>query len=274
MSVALSTLKFLAIAALAAYLAALALLFFNQRRMMYFPDARTISPGASVFSRAQARELRTTDGETLIAWYAQPGKGQPLILYFHGNAGSLFDRAERFAALTRTGAGLLAVNYRGYGGSTGSPSEEGLIADGRAAYAAAINAGADPRRIILMGESLGTGVAVALAAELKSSGVVLEAPFSSTVDVAAQMYWMFPVRWLMKDQFRSSERIAAIRAPLLVIHGTADPVMPIRFGERLFAAAAEPKAFLRVEGAGHQPMDRPEILLKVLDWIEARMRAS
>ena len=120
---------------------------------------------------------------------------------------------------------------------------------------------------MLAGESLGTGVAVALASRSEVAGVLLDAPYSSTVDVAAERYWMFPVRWLMKDTFHSDERIGNVRAPLLILHGEADRTIPIRYGERLFALANEPKTFLRVPGAGHLVMTKPEGLAKLREWI-------
>ena len=166
------------------------------------------------------------------------------MLYFHGNAGSLRNRADRFRALAGDGYGLVALSYRGYGGSTGSPSEAGLIADAQAAYAFAA-ARVPAQRIVVFGESLGTGVAVALAATQRIGGLVLQAPFTSAVDVGARVYWFLPVRLLMKDPFRSDARIGKVTVPLLVLHGERDQVVPIALGERLFALANEPKRFVR-----------------------------
>jgi len=145
---------------------------------------------------------------------------------------------------------VLALCYRGYGGSTGSPSEAGLIRDALAAYDYAV-ARQPAARIVLWGESLGTGVAVALAAERDVGGVILDAPFSSIADVGAAAYPFAPVRWLIKDPFHSDRRIARVHAPLLIRHGEGDAVVPIRFGERLFALANEPKRFERFAGEGH-----------------------
>lgn len=263
----MSMLKSTALLLCAAYAALLLALFVAQRRMMYFPDTGRIAPALAGLPRAEAHDIRTADGETLVAWRVLPQPGRPMFLYFHGNAGQLANRAERFTRLTRDGAGLLAVSYRGYGGSTGAPTEAGLIADARAGYAFLRAANIAPERIVLLGESLGSGVAVALAAEEKVAAIVLEAPFSSAVDVAADIYRIFPVRWLMHDQFRSDMRIARVNAPVLIVHGTADPVVPIRFGERLFARANQPKTFLRVEGAGHQPLDDEATLEQVKAWL-------
>jgi hypothetical protein len=233
------------------YFAALGALYALQRRLMYFPNAAEVAPASVGLPNAARRHLTTADGETLLAWFVAPAAGRPLILYFHGNGGGLDLRGERFAALTAGGDGLLAVEYRGYGGSTGSPSEAGLIADGEATYAEALRLGFPPERLVLMGESLGTGVAVALAARRDAGAVVLDSPYASIAEVAAWRFPMFPVRALIKDAFPSDARIASVRAPLLVVHGSRDAVVPIRFGEKLFALAKSHKQFIRVEGAGH-----------------------
>ena len=165
------------------------------------------------------------------------------------------NRVDRFRALIADGNGLVALSYRGYGGSTGRPTEAGLIADAEAAYAfAAARYAAE--RIALWGESLGSGVAVALGAGHKVGRIVLEGSFTSAADVgAAHAYRFLPVRLLMKDQFRSDLRIARVTAPLLFLHGGRDWVVPIALGERLFMLANEPKQFVRFSNAGHEEVD-------------------
>jgi fermentation-respiration switch protein FrsA (DUF1100 family) len=240
----------------ALYLAASGVLYFGQRAMMYRPpDTTARSPASAGFPEASTVRIKTADGEQLVAWFAPPQEGKPIVLFFHGNAEILAWRVERFKELTRDGGGLLAVSFRGYAGSTGSPSEAGLIADGEAAYTfAAARYAAD--RIALWGYSLGSGVAVRLAARHPVARLVLEAPYTSAVDIAAAHYPFMPVRWLMLDQFRSIEHIKDVRAPLLVLHGAEDNVVPISFGERLFAAANEPKRFVRFPEGGHINLDR------------------
>ncbi len=198
--------------------------------------------------------LTSSDGEKLLAWFVPPRGDKPLVLYFQGNAEGLTARAARFTWLTADGTGLLALCYRGYGGSTGRPSEAGLIRDAVAAYGFA-RARWAPRRIVLFGESLGTAVAVALAAGHEVAAVILDAPFSSAADVGAAAYPFAPVRWLMKDAFHSDERIGRVSAPLLVLHGEQDRIVPIRFAERLFALAREPKRFVRFASGGHVDLD-------------------
>jgi uncharacterized protein len=236
------------------YIALVAAIYASQRRLMYFPDPSRYSAAAVGMPQAEAVEIRTSDGERLTGWHAPPRDDRPLVIYFQGNGGGLNLRAGRFAKLAANGFGVLAVNYRGYGTSSGSSSEEGLLRDADAIYAFAA-ARYPAERIALWGESLGTGVAVALAAERKVARVVLEAPFTSTAEIAASIYWFVPVRWLMRDQFRSDERIGKVTAPVLVIHGVRDTVVPFAYGERLFSLIKGPKTFERLDNAGHNDKD-------------------
>src|SRR5262245_57944289 len=235
------------------YLGLVALMYVAQRSLMYFPETVRTAPAEAGFPEAEEIVLDTADGERVIAWHVAPRGDRPVVLYFHGNGGALRYRVDRFRALTADGIGLVALSYRGYAGSTGRPSEEGLIADAKAAYAFAA-ARHPAARLVLWGESLGTGVAVALAAEKPVARLVLEAPFTSAVDIAASVYPIVPVRWLMKDQFRSDLRIGKITAPVLIVHGDQDRVVPITSGERLYALITAPKRFVRVPGAGHEDL--------------------
>ena len=218
-----------------------ALMYVAQRALMYHPEVLRTAPAKAGLVDLQEFVLDTADGEKVIVWYAPPQRDLPLVLYFHGNAGSLQSRADRFRALTGDGYGLVALSYRGYGGSTGSPSEMGMIADAQAAYAFAA-ARVPAERIVVFGESLGTGVAVALAATQRVGRLILQAPFTSAVDIGARAYWFLPVRLLMKDPFRSDQRIGKVTAPLLVLHGERDQVVPIALGERLFSWRTSPSA--------------------------------
>ena len=232
-----------------------ALMYAMQRSLMYFPERGRTPPAVAGLPAAQEVTLDTADGEKLVAWYVAPRDRKPLLLYFHGNGGSLRYRVDRFRALIEPGNGLLALSYRGYGGSSGSPTEIGLVADAEAAYRLAV-ARAPAGRIAVFGESLGTGVAVALAASHEVGAVVLEAPFTSAADVGAAVYWYLPVRLLMRDPFYSDRRIAQVKAPLLILHGAQDRVVPIVLGERLHALANEPKRFVRFPEGGHADLDR------------------
>ena len=258
------------IAAAAAFGGFVVLMYLAQRALMYHPEKLRTPPAAAGLIDMQELVLDTADGEKVIVWYAPPQRGRPLVLYFHGNAGSLRYRADRFRALTGDGTGLVALSYRGYGGSSGSPSEAGLIADGQAAYAFAV-ARVPAERIVVFGESLGTGVAVALAATEPIGRLVLEAPFTSAVDVGARAYWFLPVRFLMKDPFHSDRRIGKVTAPLLVLHGERDHVVPIALGERLFSLANEPKRFVRFPAGTHVDLDQHGALDAVRSFIASTL---
>ena len=231
-----------------------ALMYLAQRKLMYFPESARTAPAAAGLSAAEEITLDTSDGERVIAWHVPPRANNAVVIYFHGNGGALRYRLDRFRAIIADGTGLLALSYRGYGGSSGAPTEAGLLADGDAAYAF-IAARYPPERIVLWGESLGTAVAIPLATKRKVAALVLEAPFTSAADIGASVYWFMPVRLLMKDQFRSDERIGKVTAPVLVIHGTDDHIVPISYGERLFALANEPKRLVRFPGGGHVDLD-------------------
>ena len=226
-----------------------------QRSLQYHPDRTRVPPDAAGLFGAEEIELTTADGEKVIVWHVPPKGDRPVVLYFHGNGGSLAWRANRFRSFVADGTGLVALSYRGYGGSTGSPTEAGLIADAEAAYAFAA-ARYPVERIAVWGESLGTGVAVALAASHKIARLILETPFTSAADVGARIYWFLPVQFLMKDSFRSDARIGKVTVPVLILHGTADALIPFDHGEKLFALANEPKRFVRLEGGGHSDLDQ------------------
>ena len=249
----MAALKWFLIGALVLYGGFVALLYVLQRSLQYFPERFRTLPSAAGLPAAAEVVLDTADGERVIAWHLPPRGDKPVIVYFHGNGGSLRGRVDRFCALTADGSGLVALSYRGYGGSSGRPSEAGLVNDALAAYAFAL-ARYPASRIVLWGESLGTGVAVALAAEKPVGRVVLESPFSSAADVGAASYPFVPVRLLMKDQFRSDLRIGKVTAPVLMLHGDRDTVVPIALGERLYALTKAPKRFVRFPGGGHDDL--------------------
>jgi fermentation-respiration switch protein FrsA (DUF1100 family) len=267
----MATLKSILLVAIVGYLAIVALMYFAQRALMYFPYAERMTPGEADFPQASEVDLKTADGVRIFAWTVPPKPGKPVVLYFHGNGGSLAHRVARFRKLVDDGTGLVALSYRGYGGSDGSPSEDGLIADGHATYEFA-RATYPDAKIVLWGESLGTGVAVAIAAEKDVAAVILEAPFTSTADVAFSAYPFLPVRLLMKDQFRSDDRIGKVTAPVLIMHGVRDRIVPFRLGERLFALANEPKQFVRFADGGHEDLDRYDHLAAARKFIAQRLR--
>jgi fermentation-respiration switch protein FrsA (DUF1100 family) len=250
----MGTLKTVINLAILAYAGVLALMYVFQRSLMYFPDPARTLPAAAGLSQAEEVTLTSADGERLVAWHVPPQGAKPVVIYFHGNAGALNLRANRFRWIVDDGFGLLALSYRGYGGSTGKPTEAGMLLDALAAYDFAA-ARYPPGRIVPWGESLGTGVAVALAAERPIGGLILDAPFTSAADLGASAYPFLPVRWFIRDSFHSDERIVRVRAPLLVLHGEQDRIVPIRFAENLFALANEPKRMVRLPSGGHVNLD-------------------
>ena len=242
------------IIALCAYIALTAVVYVAQRSLMYFPDTAHVLPAAAGLPEAEEVPLTATDGVRIAAWHVPPRDGKPVILYFHGNGGALRFRVTRFRRVIADGIGLVALEYRGYGGSGGSPNEQGLIADAQAAYHFAA-AHYPPQQLVLWGESLGSGVAIAVAAERPVSRVILEAPFTSAVALGARHYWYLPVRLLMKDQFRSDLRIGKVKAPVMIMHGVNDRVVPYAMGEQLFELANKPKHFVRFLDGGHEDLD-------------------
>jgi uncharacterized protein len=251
----MAVLKWIVIVLAVVYLGGMAVLYFKQREMLFpIPPVGRTAPDAAGLPEAEEHVLTTADGEKVIVWHVPAKPGHAVVLFFPGNGDFLAGRVSRFKGITSDGTGLVALSYRGYAGSTGSPSEAGLLQDAAAAYAfAAARYSAD--RMIAWGFSLGTGVAVALASEHPVGKLILEAPYTSTADVAASQFRIVPVRLLMKDQFHSDQRIARVTVPLLIMHGDNDPAINISFGERLFALAHEPKQFVRFPGGGHDNLD-------------------
>jgi fermentation-respiration switch protein FrsA (DUF1100 family) len=265
----MTALKWLILIVVLTYVGLLALMYVFQRALMYFPDPMRTPPAAAGLPEAEEVTLDSADGEKLIVWHVAPKDTKPVVIYFHGNAGALDLRAGRFKWLIANGTGLVALSYRGYGGSTGKPTEVGLINDAVAAYHFAATR-YPAKRIVLWGESLGTGVAIALAAGHEVAALILDAPFTSLTDIGVAAYPFMPVRWLIKDTFHSDERIVHVRAPLLVLHGERDNIVPIKFGERLFALASEPKQMVRFPLGGHVDLDDHGAQAAVTDFLAKR----
>jgi len=254
MPYAMIAIKSIVVVVLCLYVGAALWLYIAQRSLMYFPETIHTAPAQGGLPEAEEVTLTASDGEHSIAWHVAARDGKPVVLYFHGNGGALRYRVERFRRLITDGVGLVALEYRGYGGTSGTPTEAGLIADAEAAYGFAA-ARYPAQQLVFWGESLGSGVAVALAAEKPVGRVILEAPFTSAVAVGERRYWYLPVRLLMKDQFRSDERIKKVTAPLLILHGMHDRVVPYAMGERLFDLANKPKHIVRFLDGGHEDLD-------------------
>ncbi|HUO05715.1 MAG TPA: alpha/beta fold hydrolase [Candidatus Binataceae bacterium] len=237
-------------------------LFAMQRQMLYPGHTHRIPMGKPEdyqlkdFSEVH---LSTDDGVRIMGWVHPPAKGMPVILFFHGNGEQISNRAELFRQFADDGYGVFALEYRGYGNSDGSPSEEGLYSDARAACHLLKNSYPDSG-IIAFGESLGSGIAVEMAKEFPVTGLVLESAYTSIPNRASEIFWFMPgVQLLARDRFDSISKIGEIHCPILILHGDLDTIIPIAHGEKLSAAATSRKQFIVVHGAGHIVPDPPTI---------------
>ena len=244
----------LVLGAAAIYAAVALAAYLGQRRLMYFPDTERVPPAAAGLAGVEERVLKTPDGARVIAWYGKARRGQPTLLYFHGNGGGLEDRAPRIARFMAEGWGLYMMSYRGYSGSSGSPTEANNVADARLAHAALVREGVSPTSLVAYGESLGSGIAVRIAAELPVAGLILDAPFTSVVDIAAAAYPFLPVRLLLIDRYETTKYIASVKVPLLVLHGERDTVVPVAMGREVARLANEPKRLVIFPNGYHSDL--------------------
>jgi fermentation-respiration switch protein FrsA (DUF1100 family) len=258
-------------------LAFLLLVFwFGQRKMIYLPSGDVLSPAEAGLRRAELVSFPTEDGLTLSGWFvppATPGDGTTVIV-FNGNAGNRSYRADLAMRMAEAGWAVLLFDYRGYGGNPGSPSEQGLAVDARAARRYADSRrDVDPRRVVYFGESLGGGVAVRLALERRPRALVLRSPWTSLVDTARHHFPYLPVRWLIRDRYPSIDLIARLQCPVLVVAASDDSIVPTSQSRRLFEFAPEPKQLVIVERADHND----EALVagpRVIEAVAAFLRAN
>ena len=225
----------------AIYAAICAAAYFGNRVFMYFPDPTRVPPMEVGLNGVKEIEIAVAEGVTLIAWHAPAKDDKPTILYFHGNAANAANRAPRIELIKENGFGVLYLNNRGYGGSGGRPTEEDNVADAIAAYDDLIGLGVPATRIVAYGESLGSGQAVRLATAKPVAAVVLEAPLTSTVDVARRTYFCLPIGLLIIDKYNNKRNIRSVTAPVLILHGEQDSVIAVEMGLRVYRAANEPK---------------------------------
>jgi fermentation-respiration switch protein FrsA (DUF1100 family) len=249
--------------AVGAYAALVAFMYFSQRAIL-FPGAGSAPPAGPEWGEAVA--IATPDGETLHAFHRKAAPGKPSVLFFPGNADWIGNYAFLADALAARDIGLLAISYRGYPGSTGSPSEAGLLTDGLAAFDW-LSAQGDGG-IVLLGQSLGSGVAVNTAAERPATGVVLVSPYLSVLSVAQAKYPFLPVAPLIRDPFRSDLRIGDVKQPKLFIHGRRDSVVPLASGEALYRIAPEPKRMIIDDAAGHNDIWTDELMAEIVGFAE------
>lgn len=238
---------------LSAAVFALAMIWLLQRRLIYFPYRQVATPASTGLHQVDEATFTTEDGLALHGWFAG-AKRTPrfTVLAFNGNAGNRGMRASLAAALADQGIATFLFDYRGFGDNRGSPSETGLVRDARAARAYLTSRpDVDSSRLVYFGESLGAAVAVRLASEAPPVALILRSPFTSLADIGRHHYPFLPVRLLLRDRYPSIDLIGAVSAPVMVIAGDRDTVIPTEQSRRLYAAAAEPKSLLIIEGTDH-----------------------
>ncbi len=223
-----------------------------QRKLIFFPTFTLVYTPADAGMAYEDVRFRASDGVTLHGWMVPSPGSDVTLLFLHGNAGNIGDRVENVQRLHTSGLNVFIPDYRGYGLSEGSPSEQGLYDDAQAAYALLRSRGdVDPERIAIFGRSLGGAVAVDLASRVPCYRLILESTFTSAGDMAASMLPFLPMKRIMTERFDSAGKIGRIRAPLLQFHGTRDEIVPYRLGRALHELAPEPKEFVPIPGAMH-----------------------
>lgn len=253
------------------YVLAMAFMTVFQRNYLYFPEKTR--PELTVFAVQDQPQIITVtpeQGLEISGWYWPPlEEKKPVIVYFHGNAQNYPYWIDRARGFKNAGYGFLLAEYRGYGGNGGILNEQGLYNDARAYLNYLINnMNVKLQDIVLVGQSLGSGIAVKMATEFDVRAVVLESAYSSAVDVARKTYWYFPVSWLMYDRYNSLEIISAIKSPALLIHGVDDEMIPIAQAEKLYMAIQQSKKMVRVEGAGHNDINMQEAQKYIVGFLD------
>lgn len=251
------------------YVAFVGALYMAQRTMIYYPG--NTKPDITPYMEQGAFEtsVETADGVSLNGWMRSPELDKPTIVFFHGNASSIKWTIFKAAPYAQEGYGFLLAAYRGYDGNDGRPTELGLYADARAWINHLLELGIPEDKIILYGESIGTGVAVQMATEFpKVRAVILESPYTSLPDVGANAYFFVPVRLLMKDRYDSLSKISDVTAPLFIMQGADDKIIPPAFGQTLFEAANQPKDILTLQGHGHNNMPIDVMAKAALEFLD------
>ncbi len=226
-------------------------MYVGQARLIFLPSATHSGSPTQVGLDYEPVWLTTTDGVRIHGWFVPAPTARHTILFLHGNAGNIGDRLQTLSTLHALGLNVLIIDYRGYGQSEGQPSEDGTYQDALAAWRYLTETRSiEPSRIIVHGRSLGGAVAVWLASQQNTGGLIVESSFTSLPALAGEIYWWLPVSALARVHYPSSERIARANCPVLIMHGTEDEIIPYAHGERLYALAAEPKRFLSLQG-GH-----------------------
>lgn len=248
------------------------LLFIFQKKLEYHPSGQIANPSSYSLAEFQEVYLVAKDGLRILSWYKAPKKttssSKKIIVYFHGNSGNLSQRSDKFKTFSDAGFGVMAISYRGFAGSEGDMSEGGIINDAKSAMEFLLANNYQEKNIILFGESLGTGVAVQMAALFNVYAVVLESPFSSITSVAQKKYWFAPISLILKDKFDSEKYADKILSPVLIFHGTDDLVVPYDEAEKLYRKIKSPKKFITIKGGGHLKFGNEFLLKEIVKFFQ------
>lgn len=255
--------------ALLIYIAFVGGMFMAQRDLMYFPSYQKPEIKGTGIIGIKEITVDTQDGLRLFGWYKEPvSVDKPVILWFHGNGSNVGWTSTRAMPFMKQGYGVLLAEYRGYSSNPGHPTEQGLYQDGRAFIKFLETQGVKDDAIVLYGESIGSGVAVQMAVEHPNiRALVLEAPFTSALDVARRRYPFMPVSLLLKDRYDNLSKMKDIKMPLIVAHGDKDSVVPYAFGKKLYDAAAEPKTMITIQGGGHNDLSDYDVADKIISGL-------
>lgn len=250
------------------YLGIVTFLTVQQRSLLYVPFGGPDHPAHVGLAGFRIERIEAADGLSIPIWRHDGIAGRPVVVYFQGNGGGLHGSADRLRRLAAAGFGVVGLAYRGYSGAPGEPSEQAIVADAVALIDRLVADGVAAERIVLYGWSLGSAVALQTAARRPVGALILEAPPSSILDRAAEVYFWIPVSLLLKDRWLSREVIGSIRRPILILHGTRDTVVQIRHGRRLAELAGPLAEFVEVEGGGHEDLDRHGAIERMIGFIE------
>ncbi len=255
--------------AVLAYLGVVGYLYVDQRHLLYLARPGVEAPDIKGLPIQDLR-IPTPDGQVLQGWYEPPQPGKPVFLYLHGQGTTLEASKWRFVRMHKEGAGYLAIAYRGFSGSTGTPTEKGLFIDGLAGYDWLRARGFAAQDIVIHGHSLGTGVATYVATQRPARALILEAPFTAASDVGQERYPYVPVTLLMHDHFANRDRIKDVHMPVMIAHGTADSVIPFAEGQKLYDLANAPKVFVAMPGSDHNTLVRDGLYDRIWPFIGVR----
>ena len=222
------------------YFAITVVVYFFQRKLLYHPFSPQIT-GKGLIHNFETINFKTSDNFELKGWFHLKNSNKKTILFLHGNAGNLDNRIDKLNFLGNMDINFLIISWRGYSGNPGNPSETGLYKDALGGIEWLNKKGISNDRIILYGESLGTAITTEVAQNENFAGIILEAPFTSMVDMGQKIYPIFPVRFLLKDKYESKNKIKNIKSPILVLHGRKDKIVPFYMGEKIFEMANNPK---------------------------------